>query len=149
MIIKTMIYSGEGLSLTMAAEGCKLTAYQDSGGVWTVGYGHTGIDVYRGLVITADKARELLLSDIAVAVSDVNRLVTYQGLTQHEFDALVDFTYNLGYGNFASSTLLKLVNLDDMQDAALQFDRWDLCNGRVLGGLLTRRKNEANEFLET
>ncbi len=138
-------YGKNGLALTEQFEGCKLTAYQDSVGVWTIGYGHTGPDVYKGLTISQDEATALLLKDVATAAGCVNRLVTVP-LTQDEFDALVDFVFNLGAGNFSTSTLLRDLNAGDFNGAAGQFEKWDRAGGVVLAGLLRRRQAEANLF---
>lgn len=142
-----MTYSKSGEQLTEQFEQCRLTAYQDSKGVWTIGWGHTGPDVYEGLVWTQEQADAALLRDVQSAVSCVNCHVNVP-LTQHEFDALVDFTFNVGCGAFAGSTLLKLLNAGDYHGAAGQFERWDKCGGKVLAGLLRRRIAEENEFNE-
>lgn len=139
-----MQYSGTGLALTEKFEGCKLTAYQDSGGVWTNGYGNTH-GVVPGSTITQQQAAADLSANIQNSVNDVNQLVTVQ-LTQGEFDALVDFDFNLGRGNLATSTLLSRLNAGDFTEAAAQFDRWDRCDGTVLAGLLRRRQAETAEF---
>jgi lysozyme len=141
-----MQYSKSGLQLTERFEGCRLVAYQDQGGVWTVGYGHTGPDVYPGMVITQEQAQALLEQDIQRAVDTVNRLVSVP-ITQGEFDALVDFVFNLGAGAFMASTLLRDVEAQDWAAAAAQFSRWDHCGGQVVAGLLTRRLAERQEFL--
>lgn len=142
-----MQYSGNGLALTEQFEGCDLTAYQDSGGVWTNGYGNTH-GVVPASTITRQQAIADLHANIQNSVNDVNELVTVQ-LTQGEFDALVDFDFNLGRGNLATSTLLKLLNAGDFAGAAGQFDRWDRCDGKVLAGLLRRRQAETTEFAGT
>lgn len=139
-----MDYSLKGKELTESFEGCRLTAYQDQIGRWTIGYGHTA-GVYPGMVCTQEQADAWLIADIAWAVALVNHIVKVT-LTQGEFDALVDFTFNLGSGNFQSSTLLKLVNQGDMEDAAKQFEQWDHAGGKVVAGLLRRRQAEAAEF---
>src|SRR5271165_5063255 len=100
-----MTYSEAGLELTKRFEGLRLKAYQDDGGVWTIGYGHTGKDVKPRMTITEAKADDLLRSDVHTAVDAVSRLVTVP-LTQGQFDALVDFVFNLGPTKFAGSTLL-------------------------------------------
>ncbi len=69
-------YSAAGLALTKQFEGLELKAYQDSVGVWTIGYGHTGTDVKPGLVITEAQASVLLAADVAWAVTCVNKSVT-------------------------------------------------------------------------
>jgi len=143
--VNNLSYSKSGLALTEQFEGLSLTAYQDSVGKWTIGYGHTGPDVYPGLTITQMEAESLLLNDLASAAASVNRLVTV-ALSQNEFDALVDFVFNLGTANFASSTLLKDLNAGNFAAAAEEFQKWDHAGGRVLAGLLQRRLAEANLF---
>jgi lysozyme len=140
-------YSKNGLALTKQFEGCKLTAYQDSVGVWTIGYGHTGSIVNRmGVVITQAQADSLLMQDIARFEDGVNKLVKVP-LNQNQFDALVDFSFNLGLGNLGSSTLLKKLNAGDIKGAAEEFLRWDKAGGKVLAGLTRRRKAERDLFL--
>ena len=137
-------YSKSGLAFTEGFEGLRLTAYQDQGGVWTIGYGHT-LGVIPGKTITQLQAEMYLLQDIQSAVGVVNNLVTID-LTQNEFDALVDFVFNVGSGNFRTSTLLKKLNANDITGAALEFDKWDHDKGKVVAGLLRRRQNETEEF---
>lgn len=139
-----MQYSATGLALTENAEGCRLSAYQDSGGVWTNGYGNTH-GVVPGSTITQEQAAADLRANIQNSVNDVNQLVSVQ-LTQGEFDALVDFDFNLGRGNLSGSTLLALLNAGDWAGAADQFERWDQSDGKVLAGLLRRRQAEVAEF---
>lgn len=138
-------YSSNGLALTKSFEGLELKAYQDSVGVWTIGYGHTGTDVKRGLVITEPQADILLAADVAWAVTAVNKAVT-SAIDQNQFDAMVDFTFNLGAANFTSSTLLRLVNAGDFTGAAAQFIRWNKAKGKVLAGLTRRRQAETDLF---
>lgn len=139
-------YSDAGLSLTKECEGCRLTAYADQGGVWTVGYGHTGPGVSAGLTITQEQADTFLLSDLAGAVACVNRLVSWP-IAQCQFDALVDFTFNLGCASLATSTLLRDVNAGDFAGAGNEFLRWDHIGVTVIPGLLSRRQKEAQLFL--
>ena len=140
-----LTYSKNGLGLTESFEGVRLTAYQDQVGVWTIGYGHTGPDVTPGLTITQEQANNLLMEDIAGAATAVNRLVTVP-LDQDQFDALVDFVFNVGIGNFQNSTLLRDLNASNFDDAAAQFERWDHAGGVVVAGLLRRRQSEAKLF---
>ena len=144
MLNPPMQYSKMGLSLTEAFEGVRLVAYQDSGGVWTIGYGHTQ-GVYPGMTCLPQQAFAWLQSDTLAAQSAVNQLVNV-ALTQTEFDALTDFVFNLGTTAFARSTLLRLLNSGDYAAAANEFERWDLCNGQVVAGLLRRRQAEEAEF---
>jgi lysozyme len=144
MGINNLGYSKDGLALTELFEGDVLTAYQDQAGVWTIGYGHTG-GVEPGQTITEDQAVAFLLSDVSNAVSCVNEVVEVV-LTQPQFDALVDFTFNLGTGSLRSSTLLKDINAGNFPAAVSQFDLWDHCGGVVNNGLLRRRNAEIAEF---
>jgi lysozyme len=141
-----MELSPAGLKLIEQFEGCRLEAYQDSGGVWTIGYGHT-IEVSGGMTCTQDRADQWLQEDSQRAVDCVGENV-HIDLTQHQFDALVSFTYNVGCGNFASSTLLKKLNGGDVEGAAEQFERWCKVKGQVVAGLLRRRQAEKAMFLE-
>ena len=134
-----MTYSKAGIQLTERFEGCRLAAYPDTGGVWTIGYGHTH-GVHPGMTCTLEQ-------DIQAAADAVNRLVQIS-LKQPEFDALVDFVFNLGAGAFARSTMLKDINAGNLAAAALQFPLWDRDAGRVLAGLLHRRLAEEAEFNE-
>jgi lysozyme len=145
MAVNNLTYGKDGLALTQSSEGCRLTAYQDSVGVWTIGYGHTGPDVYKGLTITQNEATALLLKDVQTAADCVNRLVTVP-LSQEEFDALVDFVFNIGTGHFSTSTLLRLLNTGDYEGAANEFTKWSKAGGVVLAGLLKRRQAEADLF---
>jgi lysozyme len=145
MGVNNLTYGGQGLALTEQFEGCELTAYQDQVGVWTIGYGHTGPDVVAGLTITQDQAQALLAKDVGSASACVNAVVTVQ-LSQEEFDALVDFVFNLGAGAFRGSTLLRVLNTGDFAAAAAQFDAWDRAGGAVVAGLLRRRQAETALF---
>ncbi|HVW78097.1 MAG TPA: lysozyme [Alloacidobacterium sp.] len=145
MSVNNFTYSRDGLALTEQFEGCRLIAYQDQVGVWTIGYGHTGTGVVAGLTITQDQAEALLASDIAAAAAYVNQVVTI-ALVQEEFDALVDFVFNLGRGAFAGSTLLRDLNAGNFTTAAAQFDLWDHAGGQVVAGLLRRRQAETALF---
>ena len=139
-----MAYSPKGIQLTKNSEMCKLAAYLDSGGVPTIGYGHTH-NVRMGDTCTQDQADQWLLEDVQTAVNAVNHYVAVQ-LTQPEFDAIVDFVYNVGQGNFSSSTMLRKLNAGDFAGAAKEFLRWDMAGGIHIAGLLNRRKKEEDEF---
>jgi lysozyme len=143
-----MTYSKDGLHLTESFEGIRLTAYPDpgtGGEPWTIGYGHTGNDVCGSTTCTQEQAEAWLLQDVQKAAAAVNDLVQVD-LTQNEFDALVDFVFNLGVGNFKSSTLLRKINAGDMDGAAAEFDKWDRAAGKVMAGLLRRRQAETDLF---
>jgi len=138
-------YSAAGLALTQASEGCELTAYQDSAGVWTIGYGHTA-DVQPGDSCTQQQATAWLAEDIQWAAHAVNQYVTVP-LTQGQFDALTDFTFNLGVGSLVHSTLLRLLNASDYAGAGAEFPKWNMAGGHVLAGLVARRAAEQAMFL--
>ena len=140
-----MEYSKQGLALTENFESCRLTAYQDIKGIWTIGWGHTGPEVVEGLVWTQNQADMALAEDMNYADRMVNAMVTVQ-LTQGEYDALVDFAFNCGCNAEKGSTLLKLVNAGMFAAAAEQFQLWDHASGQVVAGLLRRRLAEKEEF---
>jgi lysozyme len=139
-----MKYSTQGLALTESFEGCRLEAYQDQVGVWTIGYGHTR-GVFMGDHCTQLQAQEWLMQDIAACENDVNTHVKVP-LTQGEFDALVDFAFNLGCASLNGSTLLRLLNAGDYHGASEEFEKWDHAGGKVVAGLLRRRLAEEAEF---
>jgi lysozyme len=139
-----MHYSKTALALISKFEGCELKAYQDQGGVWTIGYGHT-FGVYPGMRITLQEAENLAAIDLKTAEFHVNKLVEVP-LTQEEFDALTDFVFNLGCLRFATSTMLRLINARMFACAVKEFERWDRCGGKIVAGLLARRKAEEELF---
>lgn len=142
-----MSYGKDGMALTKTGEGCELTAYQDQGGVWTNGYGNTH-NVIPGSTITPEQAAADLQGNIAWAVACVNNFVTTE-LNQNQFDALVDFVFNVGATAFKNSTMLKLLNTGDIANAALEFARWNKVNGMVNKGLNNRRAAEVAVFNAT
>lgn len=140
-------YDKQGLDLTEFSEdsgGPHLVAYQDSVGRWTCGYGHTH-GVGPDTTCTPAGAEEWLLQDVAEAVYAVKFYIDIP-LSQEEFDALVDFCFNVGSGNFAHSTLLAKLNQRDYQGALEEFQKWDIAGGKVLPGLKSRRAAEAALF---
>ena len=138
-------YSDRGLALTKSFEGLHLEAYRDCAGIWTIGYGHTGLGVFAGETVSEVQADELLRADLAGAVACVNRAVRV-AVSQGQFDAMVDFCFNAGRGNFAQSTLLRKVNGRDFGGAVVQFALWVHAGGEVVAGLVRRRKAEADIF---
>lgn len=140
-----MKISKQGLDLIKRFEGCELSAYQDSVGVWTIGYGHT-VTARQGMRITQSEAGELLAEDIPRYEVGVLSMVKVK-LSQGQFDALVSFAFNLGLGNLGRSTLLRKVNYGDPAGAALEFKRWTRAGGVVLNGLVRRREAERVLFV--
>ncbi len=141
--------NARGLGLIKGFEGCRLTAYRDAVGVWTVGYGHTSMagppDVKPGLRISAYEAEEMLARDLSKYESAVARLVKVP-LTDNQFAALTSFCFNVGPGALEKSTLLKHLNRGDYEDAQAQFGKWIRAGSRVLSGLVRRRAAEAALF---
>lgn len=142
--------SEKGIALIKEFEGCRLTAYQDSVGVWTIGYGWTqpvdGKPIRAGMTIKQETAERLLKTGLVSYENDVSRLVKV-GLTHRQFDALVSFTYNLGARSLSTSTLLRKLNAGDYAGAADEFLLWNKAGGKVLNGLTRRREAERALFL--
>ena len=143
----TMRYSDAGLAVTKHFEGLKLTSYQDQGGTWTIGYGHT-MTARPGQTISEEQADALLRQDVRTAEECVNRAVQVP-LNQNQFDALVDFTFNLGCSRLRSSTLLGHVNRSNFEGAAQEFKRWKFIGTRESAGLVRRREQNEKTFRAT
>jgi lysozyme len=127
-------------------EGVRLTAYQDSVGVWTIGFGHTA-GVKKGDKITEYQAEQFLREDLKKfeAVADKCKRISTQG----KYDAILDFIYNCGPANWNSSTLKKYIESGKaVWEIQEQFLRWVNAGGKKLGGLVARRIWEANRFNE-
>ena len=133
-----------GVDLIKHFESCKLTAYQDSVGIWTIGWGHTG-SVKKGDIWTQGEADNILLNDLDKFEGYVNQYVKVP-LTQNQFDALVSWTFNLGPGNLKSSTMLTKLNEKKYDEVPSQMKRWNKAGGKVLHGLERRRNAEAAMF---
>ena len=125
-------------------EGCRLDAYQDSVGVWTIGYGHTKT-AKKGMRIDRREANRLLLEEVARHANGVAALLKTD-VNQNQFDALVSFAFNLGVGALSKSTLLRKLNSGDTAGAAAEFDRWVYAGGKKLNGLVRRRDAERKLF---
>lgn len=136
-----MITSNKGINLIKSFEGLRLASYQDSGGVWTIGYGHTS-GVTPGMTITEYQALLYLKEDLKSAERYVNAYVGVYGLNQNQFDALVSFTYNAGCGNLKK----RLINYGKKPLALVRADLPETCikaGGKTLTGLIKRREKEA------
>ncbi len=145
-----MKISDDGMALIKRFEGLRLQAYQDSVGVWTIGYGWTqpvaGRKVGAGMAIDAATAERLLVCGVAQFEQGVERLVAVT-ITQGQFDALVSFAYNLGLSALEKSTMLRRLNAGDRLGEADQFGRWVNAGGVRLDGLVARRAAERALFL--
>ena len=153
-----MRLSTRGLSLLKQWEGSSPRLYRDSAGLLTIGVGHlltraeissgkilingSAVDV-RNIGLTDAQTLKLLEQDIRPAEAAVNEGVALpRSLEQHQFDALVSFTFNVGVAAFLGSTLLKLLNKEQYDDVPVQLARWNKAGGRVVPGLVNRRTNE-------
>jgi lysozyme len=136
------------VKLIRDSEGCELTAYQCPAGVWTIGWGYTGNDIKKGLVWTQEKADECLLV-IAMKTIDyaLNASPILKTASPSKQAAIADFIYNLGIGNYKSSTLKKKVDEGRWSEAFTEIQRWNKCGGKVLKGLTVRRNKEATLLL--
>ena len=141
-----------GLSLIKEFEGCKLLSYKCPAGVWTIGIGSTryadGTPVKANQALPNEAAAvQLLTNTIAPYEHSVNTIG--ETFTQNEYDALVSLWYNIGSGNFISSTLVKMLKANEPKtEVAKQFLRWDKARGKPLAGLTRRRNAEAELFLK-
>ncbi len=134
-----------GRDLIKRFEGCRLKAYRCPAGVWTIGYGHTGASVKEGLLITQHQADIILESDLTKFEEAVEEWMP--GASSNQFSALVSFAFNLGINALIKSTLRKKFLAADVGGAADEFLRWNKAGGKVLPGLVKRRKAERELFL--
>jgi lysozyme len=141
--------SANGLKLKKYFESCKLQAYPDpgskDGNPWTIGWGHTGKEVVKGLVWTQEQADAALEKGSEKFSTATDGLVRAP-INQNQFDALVCLAYNIGTAALSSSTLLKMLNSGDFEGAAAQFLRWNKNDGKVMLGLARRRLAEKYLF---
>lgn len=139
-----------GLDIIKHFEGLRLKAYQDSVGIWTIGYGHTSMagppDVKPGMTITTAEAEEILKRDLGIFEKGVDDAVTVS-VNSNQFSALVSFAFNVGLSALRDSTLLRKLNSGDYSGAADEFPRWVYADGTQLPGLVRRRNAERALFL--
>lgn len=144
--------SEHGLAIIKRWEGCRLAAYQDTGGIWTIGWGHIA-GVHKGMTCTMDMAQQLLEDDMHAAEREIARTVKVV-LEQHEFDALASFEFNTGglmlrtsKGAERPSQVLRSLNEGDKMAAANHLLDWIYDNGVAVDGLRARRLQERRLFL--
>lgn len=146
-----MKISEKGLAMIESFEGCLLKASNKLDGVWTIGYGQTGRyygkRVRRGMTTTKAEAHAWLRDHSIKTYEDAVTQAVKVPLNQNQFDALVSFTYNVGVGALKQSTTLRKLNAGDYAGAADALTMWTKCNGKVLAGLVRRRKEERALFL--
>jgi len=150
--MSTQLTKAEALSLDVVGarfikswEQCRLAAYRDSAGVWTIGWGHTRA-VYGGDVCTQEQADAWFDQDVSEAVAAVRKSVV-EPISQGMFNALVSFAYNCGVGAFERSTLLRHVNVGWWQMVAQDFRGWSYVGKVWSSGLARRRMAEAEMFM--
>ena len=141
--------SDKGIEFIKALEGLSLTSYQDVAGVWTFGYGSTGKDIGPNMMGTEKQAEALLRKHLATLERRLLTAIPVDRirLEQHQFDALVSLIYNVGIGAFRKSKMRGKIMAGDFEGAATEFDDWTKAGGRVIGGLVMRRKAEKKLFL--
>jgi len=136
--------NNEGFKLLTTFEGCRLDAYDDGVGVWTIGYGHTK-GIHEGMTITQAQAEQFLQEDLEIFESYVEDGIQVD-VNEDQFSALVCFCFNVGPEAFGSSTLLRKLNAGDYQGAAEQFPVWNKGGGEPMLGLTRRRLAEQALF---
>lgn len=134
-----------GIDLIKSFEGLRLQAYQDTVGIWTIGFGSTR-GVRRGDQITEQEAEQRLRDDLDAAETCIRSSLNMVRLTQHQFDALVSFVYNLGCRAFRNSTMYRKLEMGDFDAAAEQFQYWTRAGVEHPTGLIRRRHAEAEWF---
>ena len=146
-----MKISEKGLSMIERFEGCLLKASNKLDGVWTIGYGQTGSyygkRVRRGMTTTKALAHAWLRDHSIKTYEDAVTQAVKVPLNQNQLDARVRFTYNVGVGALKQATALRKLNAGDYAGAADALTMWTKCNGKVLAGLVRRRKEERALFL--
>lgn len=148
-----MTPSQKCIDLIKQFEGCRLSPYLDQNDVPTIGFGSTYyLDGTKVTMddpeITQETAEQLLMVVLSIFAKTVSALVSIE-LNQNQFDALVDFTYNEGPGKFKSSTLLKLLNQNELDQASEEFPKWNIAGGQTSDGLVRRRAAEQALFLSS
>lgn len=143
-----MTTSDNGYNLIKESESLRLKTYSDSGGILTIGYGHT-FGVKPNQVIIESIADDFLKNDVRGCEISLNKLGL--NLNQNQYDACIDFIFNLGIGNFMNSTLYKKIKANPSDQAIeKEFKKWVYCKraGKnvVLPGLVTRRNKEAELY---
>lgn len=133
--------SAAGVAAIKRFEGCRLRAYQCAAGVYTIGYGHTGPEVVRGLEWTQAQADAALVRDLERFERAVASAITRR-MSPGQFDAMVSLAFNIGARAFARSTLVKRFEAGDVAGAGEQFVVWNKVGGRTHSGLLRRRAAE-------
>lgn len=146
----TRAINDAGLALIKRFEGCQLTSYQDVAGIWTIGYGHIK-GVSQGQQITLDQADQFLREDLAEAENAVEAATVEVTTTDNQFGAMTALCFNIGTGNFRSSSVLREHRTGNYAAAASAFLMWDKAHVdgelREVAGLRDRRQAESELYL--
>ncbi|MFZ4124586.1 MAG: lysozyme [Rickettsiales bacterium] len=137
--------SNTGIDLIKRFEGFSSTPYLCPAGYLTIGYGHVVKESH--MEVSEAEAENLLRIDVRIAEQAVMRLISVQ-LTQHQFDALVSFTFNLGAGALQRSTLRRKVNAGGHGAVPQELSKWVFAGGKRLLGLVSRRRAEAELYMK-
>lgn len=134
------------LNLIKKFEGCRLEAYKDIVGIWTIGWGETK-GAHSGQIIMQKDADDMLLKNINDLAENI-RAVVIPSITDNQLCAMISFAYNLGIGAFYHSHLLTYLNAGlDKKDVAKEFLKWNHAGGKVVAGLTRRREAESKLFI--
>lgn len=156
-----MEVSKEFFKLLQKSEGREANVYPDSGGAPTIGIGHLltksertsgkiiigGVPVKYSFGLTEQQIDDLCKQDVKSAVDTVNKMIKVS-LSQYQFEALVDFTFNVGNKAFTDSTLLRLLNQGNYDAVPAQMRRWNKDNGVIVEGLINRREHGVAHWLK-
>ncbi|MFV0256467.1 lysozyme [Candidatus Liberibacter solanacearum] len=137
------------IDLVKGFEGLRLKAYRCPAGIWTIGYGHIGNDVFESLVITEQQADDLLIQDVSKTLVQVFKAsLILENESENRISAIGDFVFNLGIGRYRASTLRKYVDSEDWMNASHEIRKWVFVGGKKLNGLVLRREIEAELLLK-
>lgn len=138
-----------GLAIIQEREDCRLEAYLCPSDVWTIGWGHTGPEVKKGLRWTQSQCDQTLKADVKLFEDGVAKLTkdAAGGTSSNEESAMISLAYNIGLGNFRDSSVLRYHMRGDKKSAAKSFGLWKYSKGRILQGLVDRRADEAKLYL--
>jgi len=144
-----MTISQKGIDLIKKFEGLRLKAYKDSGGIYTIGYGHTGEEAQPGNIITYKEAEILLRKDLQYAIDSINSINIE--LTQNQFDALCSLVYNMGFSRLVNrySYLFNMIKANPYNEKIIAL--WEITGikdkrGKIIKGLQLRRKLETQLY---
>lgn len=140
-----MTINAAGLELIQDFESCRLEAYQDSIGRWTLGYGRTQ-GIIPGMTCTQQEADEWFEDDINFVAARLSHILPTT-LTENQYSACVSLAYNIGVARFRQTEMLVLLKAGAFQSAADEFLKFNHAGGHVVDGLTRRRKAERELFL--